>query len=265
MHIANIFTILKNRHLHNISYYILVNLSISDVLTLVTTTLRVLLSYGIDNEYFYPILFVFYYSSILSTVLMSLDRYIAIKHCIRYRQIVTIKRFVISIITSWIFSIVLNLIFFIVPKILRQNLWYFQIGREVTRCVIMFGSCIILVFLSIQMLHIRRTHVKALVKEKRRFGVEKERLDTLQKLKQSIKDIFRLNVVTAFLVVLSNIAEIFHTYNLINGADSMLIILTGAYFFSNPFLYCLTMSGLRTYYYSSFRRIVCNNNRIGYN
>ena len=67
------------------------------------------------------------------------------------------------------------------PKILRQNLWYFQIGREVTRCVIMIGSCIILVFLSLQMLHIRRTHVKALVKEKRRFGVEKERLDTLQK------------------------------------------------------------------------------------
>ena len=196
---------------------------------------------------------------------MSVDRYIAIKHCLRYRQIVTIKRFVISIITSWIFSIVLNLIFFIMPKILRQNLWYFQIGREVTRCVIMIGSCIILVFLSLQMLHIRRTHVKALVKEKRRFGVEKERLDTLQKLKQSIKDIFRLNLVTVFLVVLSSIAEIFHTYNLINSTGTMSTILFAAYFFSNPFLYCLTMSGLRKYYYSSFRRIVCNNHRIGNN
>ena len=259
------FIILKIRRLHNISYYILINLSISDVLMLVTTTLRVLLSYDYDNEYFYPIGFVFYYSSILSTVLMSVDRYIAIKHCIEYREIVTIKRFVISIIMSWMFSIVLNLIFFIVPKIFRQNLRYFQISRDVTKYVIMFGSCIILVFLSLQMLHIRRTHVKALLKEKRRFGVEKERLGTLQKLKQSIEDIFRLNLVTAFLVVLSNISEILKTYNLINGAETMLIMLTAAYFFSNPFLYCLTMSGLRTYYYSSFRRIVCNNNRIGYN
>ena len=35
MHIANMLTIIKNHHLHNISYYILVNLSISDVLMLV--------------------------------------------------------------------------------------------------------------------------------------------------------------------------------------------------------------------------------------
>ena len=258
MHISNIFATIKNHHLHNIRYYILINLSISDLLMLGTLPLNFILS----QDYVSPLKFTFYHSSILSTVLMSVDRYIAIKHFLRYREIVTIKKLVISIIASWSFSIVINLLFLIIPKIFGNNLLYFQICRDITTYGIILGSCIVLVYLSIKMLLVRWKHVKALMKVKSRFGVEKERLDMLQKLKQNMEDIFRLNLFTVIIVVLSITSDNIHTYSLINAAKTMSTIFRAAYFMSNPFLYCLTMSGLRTYYYNSFRRILCNSSRI---
>ena len=256
MHIANIFAIIKNHHLHNIRYYILINLSISDFLMLVNLSLQFTLSYDYLNFFKYTL----YYSSILSTVLMSVDRYIAIKHCLRYKEIVTIKKLVISIIASWSFSIIVKVTFLVIPKILGINLR--QIFRDVTTYGIMLSSCIVLVSLSINMLLIRWRHVKALMKEKIRFGVEKERFDILQKLKQSIEDIFRLNLFTVIIVVLSIISDIMYTYCLINAAKTTSILFKAAYFLSNPLLYCLTMSGLRTYYFNCFRRILCNIPRI---
>ena len=257
MHIGNLFVIIKNREFHNVRYYIIINLSISDLLMVVTRPLTLMLPY-LNNEYFHSLSFVFYYSSILSTVLISVDRYIAIKHCLRYREIVTNKKLVISIIASWLTSIVLNLIFLVLPKVFsKHTARYFKISEEVAKYSLMFGSCIILVSVSVQMLYIRRKHVKALMKVESRFGVEKERLDILHNLKQSIEDIFRLNVVTAIIIVVSNITEIFHTYTMLKGLPVVSIMFRVVYLVSNPFIYSLTMSKLRTYYFNCFRRIIC--------
>ena len=258
MHISNILIIIKKRHLHKPGYYLLINLSTTDLLMVVLTSIRFLLL-SRTNYYISMLQGLFFYSSLLNTVLISLDRYIAVIYCLRYRQIVNKRNLVISMIASYFLSSFLKLI----PLITSENLdikdirYYNKIDRIISY-VINFSCSVTLVCLSLIMLRIRRRHAKAIMKSKTYFGAEKERLDVLRGLKQSIKDVFRLNIATAIIVLTSVISKICYDLNIVNDfriqiASTALRIM---YMFTNPFLYAVTMSELRKCYYNSFKNVV---------
>ena len=81
MHISNILIIIKKRHLHKPGYYLLINLSTADLLMVITTSIRFFL-FSNTNYYISMLQGFFFYSSLLSTVLISIDRYIAVIHCL---------------------------------------------------------------------------------------------------------------------------------------------------------------------------------------
>ena len=253
MHISNVLSITRRRDLHKASYFILINLSMSDLIMAIT---RVIIDVCLfRKEYVYIISDISYYSSIVSTVLISVDRYIAIQYCLRYGQIVTKQSLGISIIISWCASIFLKLIHIVEKAKLKKLDSYFKVIDDITRYVCIFGSCIALVCLSLRMLRTRRKHIKLILGRKTHFGVEQEKLDKLRELKQSIKNVFRLNLATAVIVVTANICKICAIYTTSNAAYLLTVLFNVIYFVSNPFLYALTMSELREHYCATFRYV----------
>ena len=254
MHISNVLYIIRKRNLHKARYFILINLSMSDLTMVITRviihTIQVFL---ISKEYFYIFSDICYYSSVFSTVLISVDRYIAIQYCLRYGQIVTKQTLGISIIISWCASIFLKLIHIVENEKLKKHDSYFKTIDNITRYVFIFGSCIALVCLSLRMFQIRRKHIKLILGRKTHFGVEKEKLDKLTDLKQSIKNVFRLNLATAVIVISANICKLCNDYTKAYAANELTALFNALYILSNPFLYVLTMSELREHYCITFR------------
>ena len=252
MHISNVLYIIRKRDLHKARYFMLINLTMSDLTMVITRVfIHSIKVFLIIKEYFYIISYICYYSSVFSTLFISIDRYIAIQHCLRYGKIVTKQTLGISIIISWCASIFLKLIH-IVEKANFKNS-YFKVIDDITRYVFIFGSCIALVCLSLRMFLIRRKHIKLILGRKTHFGIEKEKLDILSDLKQSLKNLFRLNLATALIVISANICNLCNDYTTSYVAFVLTDLLHVVYFISNPFLYALTMSVLRVHYCTTFR------------
>ena len=103
LHLANNFIILRKRRLHKPAYFLLINLSVSDIMLIF-----VIIGIFIKRGYSLPLQIlnkVFVTSSLLSTFGISLDRYISVIHCLRYWEIVTTQRLISFLIISWIISI----------------------------------------------------------------------------------------------------------------------------------------------------------------
>ena len=87
IHLLNIGFIVKKRHFRNSLYFLLINNSISDGLFVVFACINWHF-YSVKNDILECISQIFYYSSIISTFLISLDRFIAIRFCFWYKCIV---------------------------------------------------------------------------------------------------------------------------------------------------------------------------------
>ena len=254
MHISNVFYIIIKRDLRKARYFILINLSMSDLtMCIARVIIHFIQVFLISKECLYIISDICYYSSVFSTVLISVDRYIAIQYCLRSGEIVTKQTLGISIIISWSASIFLKLIYIVEKAKLTKHGSYFKVIDDITRYIFIFASSIALVCLSLIMLHIRRKHVKLIIGRKTHFGAEKEKLDKLSDLKQSIKNVFRLNLATAFIVISSNICKLCSGFTTAYTAYKLQVFFNGVYMLSNPFLYALTMSELREHYCITFR------------
>ena len=243
MHISNVLFIIRKRDLHKANYYILISLSMSDlIMVIITVFIHAIKVFLINKEYLYIISDICYTSSVFSPVLISVDRYIAVQYCLRYGQIVTKQSLGISIIISWCASIFLKSIHNVETAKLKKLDSYFKVIDEITRYVFIFGSCIALVGLSLRMFHIRRKHIKSILGRKTYFGEEKEKLDKLRGLKENIKNVFRLNLATAVIVISANIGKICSHYTTAYAAYELDVLFGAVYFFSNPVLYASIMS-----------------------
>ena len=190
-----------------------------------------------------------YNLSIFTTVYISIDRYIAIRYCLEYHIIVTKRRLVYLITISWITSVILIILpRFEVPKF-GNKVQYRRLSRDIIHYIIVVSSSIILISLSLHTIRIRRKHVKDIRKTGRRFGIVYEKLNMLSKLKKSMKDVMKLNIITVILVIASNIVKLYNNYYA--PTKKYVIISTfmfAIYIISNPFLYAVIMTELRQQY-----------------
>ena len=85
-HISNIISIVTNQRLHQKVYLLLLNLTVSDILTIMCFFL---LAAGVSPSIYMPIVRNFYTTSILFTCAMTLDRYLKVKYPLRYFTIFT--------------------------------------------------------------------------------------------------------------------------------------------------------------------------------
>ena len=180
-------------------------------------------------------------------VLLTLDRYLAIKYCLRYEELVTKRKINVAIIVSSC------LIFTDMFLSVRYSTTLFTEHLVTTIGTLSFKVCFqsiscgfILVF-GFLVNKLRKSSISATRKLTVKYnnrGNDTQKVSFLESTKRSIKDIFILNMWTV-LFTLPNI--IVNSIMMTSRRDLRRYegITLGLYILSNPFLYLLTQTELR--------------------
>ena len=255
-----LFIVVKKK-LHKPSYYLILNLSIGDLLLSLLSLFNILI-FDYKNVNLIISADACYNVSILTTLCISIDRYIAIKFCLKYYVLVTNKRLVYFLTIIWIASVmVVTIPLLEVPKF-GKKIYYRRLSYDVIRYSTVLLSCIVMIVQSLYMINIRTKHIKQIRKTNIRFGIESEENTILCKLKQSMKDVLKLNIVTVILVLPCNAVKIYSDYVVPTNRLVTLIKIGifAIYTFSNPVIYALIMTDLRKEYaikLASIRTTLC--------
>ena len=248
MHVCNILLIIKTKKLHKPRYFLIIHLSIGDLILAVTGSINIFF-FDYRNDILYIPSHMCYNLSLFTTVYIAIDRYIAIRFCLEYYVIVTKRRLLYLIILSWMFSIMITLLPRFEVRKFGMKVDYRRLSSDIIHYSIVVSSSIILISLSLHTVRIRRKHVKDIRKTSRRFGIVSEKFNMLSKLKNSMKDVMKLNIVTVILVISSNMANFYSTYfDTAKQYKTISTIMLAFYIISNPFLYAVIMTELRQQY-----------------
>ena len=137
-------------------------------------------------------------TSLLTTAFLAIDRYIAVKHCLRYQSILTTKRMTFIVVVMWLVAVLLTGIQWInvsQPFDFRRN------NFKTVTCLRIVISVLLLSVSKITTAT-RKMHMGKIEAKQKYFGVEKEKLDTLKLLKNSLKDSFKLYIATIVVMVI---------------------------------------------------------------
>ena len=128
IHIISISLMVKKRKLHKPKYVFLANLSVGDILLLLLTVLK--FSTTDDRIYVEISRNICATSSILTTAAMTVEKYIAVEHCLRYYAIVTWRRVKCSVLVIWLASFLVALLPWFVE--LATGIYYFDVENWFT-------------------------------------------------------------------------------------------------------------------------------------
>lgn len=245
LHLSNNIIMLMRKKFHKIQYFILMNLSVSDLILVIVIWLQVM--YSRNNIYIWVIRNMAFTASILSTMGMTCDRYIAVVYCLHYTRLATKNKLCLTLISLWITSFLLA----IIPTLLTPDPEKLSLYSSCIHVPLYITCSVILVMSSLYIRRIRNVHEKNIKTRNVYFGVDAEKLGRLQTLKTSIVEIIRLNILTALLVIIGTISEVLYTYwlkQLYHPFIGFVLFMRALYLLSNPFVYMFTISALRNEY-----------------
>lgn len=210
-----LIVLIKNRQRHP-GYYIIANLSLADIMTMVT--IYPIIIFLTENNWLSEESIVFkfimtfshctYLTSLLAVLFLSIDRFVAVKYCLRYHAIVNEKFILLGIFCCWIFPLPTISILWINAVSIHE-----YVNRAlafITTIRIILGSDLLAV--SIYTNIVRKKHIASILKTDNHFGVLKEKLDILKHLKSNLKQIFKFNVVTIVMLSIQISIEIVCSY-----------------------------------------------------
>ena len=259
MHVCNIGFIVTRRRLHTAGNWMLASLSLSDAILLVLLSIR---SYWCrwnerDCVKMIPYLDcpvgICYTSSVLSTLGISIDRYISVQYSLRYHSIVTKNRVKKSVAFVWIFSSLLSISGSVIWVATKQQIFF-----DISHYVVHLPCCIFLLVCSTYIRGIRNMHVAKITQLNRQFGLKHKQLHILWRLQRSMIGLWRLNVTTAVIVFCVTVLSAIWKYGVLKGNPVVWVLLRTVFLFylvSNPIIYVLVTNDLRKEYKAIFRYI----------
>ena len=105
--------------------------------------------------------------------------------------------------------------------------------------------------------HIRNKHENEVKKRRTYFGLPGQNISLSLNMAAWVLDIMKLNLITTFLLGSSNILYLVHVYLFLREKFYLFAILNifrTLYVVSNPFVYVLSMRGLKRHYKRLFKR-----------
>eukprot|EP00111_Clytia_hemisphaerica_P021068 TCONS_00062094-protein len=190
--------------------------------------------------------------SLVITMLIVTDRWIAIQFALRYHALVTRRKINIAILISSVTLIVIfiSLLFCQTKQagqIVQRNQYslFFSGGLRSITCVY------IIVFAKLT-LKVRNQNEARIQNITNFHGTEAERLDIISKLTRSIKDVWKLNIWTCFFLVPRIFSSIFQVYlpiQMINDFKIFIFLPNAIYLISNPIVYLFCFTKIRQYWY----------------
>ena len=212
INIVIISLILRKRQLWKTRFYIIANLAVSDIITLL-----VLVSIGsarVLTGCFKEIITFIVISkvtsltsritSLLTLIFLAVDRHFAVRYSLRYQMILTKKKTCFALAAVWFFS-------FSISGMTWINVsGYYKHKRNIliTLAVFRVTTSALLLTLSRYTNTIRKKHINSIEKRTKYFGVTKEKLDILKALKKSLEDSFKLYIATVFVQIAATIASV---------------------------------------------------------
>lgn len=206
---------------HRQRFYIIGSISMGDIMAVITINISLIFLFYYTNlktDLLFNILAIGTVTSdlasVTSCILLSVERFLAVKFCLRPQPIVTKQRVVFGIATCWFFSLLISTFLYIIKMQKVDHLLYFSIILTIFRVVI----AIILVGFSIYTSIIWERLVGAT--RNIHYGIFQEQLHALNKLKGSLKEVFKLNI-TITVIVFSQ--SIFDFLRFFLGTESLSI------------------------------------------
>ena len=107
--------IMRKKKLHQVCFYIIANLAFADIVSLLILFSVMIISLyngrqlkenvdSISAVIAKSIGFTLYVNSILTTIFLAIDRYIAVKYNLHYQSILSKRRIIFVLIISWLLS-----------------------------------------------------------------------------------------------------------------------------------------------------------------
>lgn len=142
--------IIRKRQLRQVRFYIIANLAICDSTSLVLISVIVLKDALYDtpgitgnfNLWAMTVLLCTYLDSLTTIAFLAIDRYTAVKHCIRYHEILTRKKTIVILVLLWVLSVITSLL----PLVSVSTLFDYFRNRFITLTTvrIIVGTLLIL-------------------------------------------------------------------------------------------------------------------------
>ena len=248
----------RNNSQHNARFCIIGNISLADLVTVAMTDIILIdiISEGkLELDLFMlvncTITGVAHLVSILSNLFLSIDRFIAVKFCLAYHNIIIQRRVLLSIFLCWLFS--LSVMSLLTIRVSSKFQYFFRYAICITVFRVLVG--ILMIATSIYTSVVRRSHILALEKRKKYFGVHQEKLDMLNALTRSLKDTFKLNITTAIIVFIQSVFDFLRASPLSANlhVNVMALILLLLLKLSNFIAIIMTQSDLRR----SLKKMCC--------
>ena len=207
--IAIIVLIIQKVSLHCVRFYIMINLCITNIVTLLMVIFGIIYSLfdgssieddkmNIASSIVGAVTTTTHINSLLTTAFLSIDRYIAVKHSIHYQNILTVPRMFYILIAIWVLSIVVAGVQWLDAQI------YFHYYRNKLITLILFRTVVSVLLLSMSKYtnNIRKQHIRAIEGRQNYFGIKRERLDILRFIRKSLVDSLKLYIATVAVITI---------------------------------------------------------------
>ena len=214
--IAIIVLICRKRQLRCVRFYIIANFSVADILTSFSGCINVIVALASyealhakegaaeGSKILLSIALCTMVNSLLTTALLAIDRYIAVKFSLRYESIMTKNKLFVTLGIIWAVSVAIAGVAFInTPNFFDYKVHMFII---LTTLRIFVGT--LLINISKYASAVATRHLNTINKRRQYFGIEKEKKDRLERVKGTLKDSFKLYVVTIFIMVILTVIGI---------------------------------------------------------
>ena len=253
--------IIRRKQLQKVRFYIIANLLLGHIGFLTTHFLRKVIDIysnqsGKNYTFVYAaafglISYITYLNSILTTGLLAIDRYIAVKYTFHYETMLTKRRILFILSILWFLSVVTPIVF---TKVSGPN--FKDTYRNLIASLIVFRLTVSLVLLGLSKYtyYIKKKHMETIVKRKNYFGVEQEKLDKLKSLKSSLKDSFKFYIAN---VVIMSVYSLIAAMELISSdvhLDIKLVVMLLSQL-TDIMVISLSYREIR----EQIKRIICNN------
>ena len=263
-----IITIIKKANLRSNRYYLIKMLSLSDIAQSISTIVFFVLVKAFDRQLesspIMEVVTVFTYLMVCAenmstyiTIVVSFDRFVAVKYSLVYCIIVTKRK--LNIIISIFFAYVLPLNFVLMRYTGDINTSEINsITKGLVFHLIAFHTFTSVTLITVGALtqQIRRNNEKRIHSiPSALHGTNKEQIDILRSLKNSLKDVVVLNYWTVFFLVLHIVFGIVGIVSSSPATIQMVIIIAGLSKLSNPFIYAFTQRDIRNW----IKRFFCRN------
>lgn len=187
-----------------------------------------------------------------TTILISIDRYLAVDYGLNYHEIVTKKKLLLILSFFFIIDLLVNLALLIWTEA-KENLYRTSNALMICFLLLRIFTCFIIIISGKCALKRRQSNERRLQRNipsfpnETHFREQAEKLDRLKVLKASIKDVIVLNFWTVLFLlplIVVGFIEIMFDFN---KYGSVIVLMIVADNFSNPIVYMLSQSQILKY------------------